>query len=278
MLALGLGLLAALGWGMHDLLVRRIAPGAQVLPQVAIVMSVAALVLSPIGISRASTVPLVPLVLSLLSGCVYFGASLAVYSAFARAPARLVAPVIGSYPLPALGFALAQGHRVSGAEWLAAGLIVAGVAVVATQGEAEDKRPNPAALPLAFAACLGLATSFALGQEAAARIDPLLAVSLARAGGAALALTVLALRPRGTRAALARWPILLGMGCLDGMALTAVIASGALPLARYAAVASSLFGVVTILLAWGLMGEKVRPAQGAGIVLIFAGLARLAAG
>ena len=278
MLALSLGLLAALSWGTHDLLVRRIAPGAQVLPQLAVVMTVAALVVSPLGISRASAVPMVPLVLAILSGCVYFGASFALYSAFARAPVRLVAPVIGSYPLPALGFALMQGHTVTGAEWLAAALIVAGVAVVATQGAAEDKRPNPAALPLAFAACIGMATSFALGQEAAARIDPLQAASLARAGGAALALTVLALRPKGTKAALARWPILLAMGCLDAVALTSVIASGALPLASYAAVASSLFGVVTILLAWVLLGEKVRPAQGAGIALIFAGLAKLAAG
>ncbi|MGV8986948.1 MAG: DMT family transporter [Cypionkella sp.] len=278
MLALSLGLLAALGWGTHDLLVRRIAPGARVLPQLAVVMTVAALVVAPLGISRASAVPPVPVLLAILSGCVYFGASLALYAAFARAPVRLVAPVIGAYPLPALAFALMQGHKVSAAEWLAAALIVAGVAVVATQGAAEDKRPNRAALPLAFAACIGMATAFALGQEAAARIDPLLAASIARVGGAALALIVLARHSTGTKAALARWPILLGMGCLDGIALTSVIASGALPQASYAAVASSLFGVVTILLAWVLLGEKVRLAQGAGIALIFAGLAKLAAG
>ena len=276
MLALGLGLVAALGWGTHDLLVRRIAPGANVLPQLVMVMTVAAMVTAPFG--WRGLPDWVSLGLALASGCAYFAASLALYAAFARAPARLVAPVIGSYPLPALGFALLQGHSVSGAEWLAAALIVAGVAVVATQGEVEDKRPNPAALPLAFAACLGMATSFALGQEAAARIDPLQAASLARAGGATLGLIVLALRPAGTTAALTRWKVLLVMGCLDGVALSSVIASGALPQASYAAVSSSLFGVVTILLAWGILGEKVRVAQGAGIALIFLGLGRLAIG
>ena len=40
MLALGLGLIAALGWGTHDLLVRTIAPGARVLPHLAVVMAV----------------------------------------------------------------------------------------------------------------------------------------------------------------------------------------------------------------------------------------------
>ena len=277
MLALGLGLIAALGWGTHDLLVRTIAPGARVLPQLAVVMAVAALVTAPFGWTK-----LLPdmgtLALAIASGCTYFGASLALYAAFARAPAKLVAPVIGAYPLPALGFELLRGHPVSGIEWLAAGLIVAGVAIVATQGDTDSQRPHPAALPLAFAACLGMATSFALGQEAAARVDPMQAASLARAGGAALALALLALRPKGVGAALKRWPVLLAMGCLDGLALSSVIASGALAQASYASVASSLFGVVTILLAWGILGEKVRLVQGAGIALIFVGLGSLAWG
>lgn len=276
MLALGLGLVAALAWGTHDLLVRRIAPGASILPQLVVVMTVAALLTAPFGWGALPDG--LSLAFAVASGCTYFGASLALYAAFARAPVRLVAPVIGAYPLPALGFALLQGHQVSGGAWLAAALIVAGVAVVATQGNVEDRRPNPAALPLAFAACLGMATSFALGQEAASRIDPLQAASLARAGGAALGLIVLALRPAGTKAAFMRWPILLVMGCLDGVALSSVIAAGALPLASYAAVASSLFGVVTILLAWAFLNEKVRAAQGAGIALIFLGLGWLALG
>lgn len=276
MLALALGLVAALGWGTHDLLVRRIAPGAQVLPQLAVVMTVAALVTAPLGWRGLPNWG--PLGLALASGCSYFGASLALYAAFARAPARLVAPVIGSYPLPALGLALAQGDHIASGEWLAAILIVAGVAVVATQGEAEDKRPHPLALPLALAACLGMAVSFAFGQAAAARMDPLQAASLARAGGAGLGLALLAWRPLGTGQALRRWPILLAMGCLDATALSSVIAAGALPQASYAAVASSLFGVVTILLAWAILGERVKAAQGVGIFLIFLGLGRLAWG
>jgi len=93
-----------------------------------------------------------------------------------------------------------------------------------------------------------------------------------------LALALLVLRPKGVRAALKRWPVLLAMGCLDGLALSSVIAAGALAQASYASVASSLFGVVTILLAWGILGEKVRLVQGAGIALIFVGLGSLAWG
>jgi len=215
MLALGLGLIAALGWGTHDLLVRTIAPGARVLPQLAVVMAVAALVTAPFGWTKALP-DLETLALAIASGCTYFGASLALYAAFARAPAKLVAPVIGSYPLPALGLAVLRGHPVSGMEWLSAGLIVAGVAVVATTGHSDTQRSNPAALPLAFAACLGMAASFALGQEAAARIDPMQAASLARAGGAGLALALLALRPKGSGAALERWPFCWRWGASTG--------------------------------------------------------------
>lgn len=276
MLALGLGLLAALGWGTHDLLVRRIAPGASVLPQLVTVMAVAALVTLPLA--WGALPPTLPLMLALASGAAYFCASFALFSAFARAPARLVAPVIGSYPLPALAIAAAQGHAIGPAEWMAAALIVGGVAVVATTGHDEEARPQPLALPLAFTACLLMATSFALGQEAASRIPPLQAASFARAGGAGLGLILLALRPAGTGAALKRWPTLIAMGCLDGMALSSVIAAGSLPEATYASVASSLFGVVTILLAWAFLKEAVRPLQAAGIALIFTGLARLAWG
>ena len=198
MLALGLGLIAALGWGTHDLLVRTIAPGARVLPQLAAVMLVAALVTAPFGWTRALPDP-ETLALAIASGCTYFGASLALYAAFARAPVKLVAPVIGAYPLPALGYELLRGNPVSGIEWLAAGLIVAGVAVVATQGDSDSQRPHPAALPLAFAACFGMATSFALGQEAASRIEPMHAASLARSGGGCARLGAIGTATKGRK-------------------------------------------------------------------------------
>jgi hypothetical protein len=104
-------LIAALGWGTHDLLVRTIAPGARVLPQLAVVMLVAALVTAPFGWTRALP-DLETLALAIASGCTYFGASLALYAAFARAPVKLVAPVIGAYPLPALGYELLRGNPV----------------------------------------------------------------------------------------------------------------------------------------------------------------------
>lgn len=277
MLAFLLGLVAALGWGTHDLLVRRVAPGARVLPQIAVVMTLAALVVLPFGViwGDASRVTAGVLALAGGSGVAYFAASLCLYHAFARAPARVVAPVIGAYPLPALVFAAVAGTTVSVLDWLAAGLIVAGVGAVAVFGH-EGGAARRGALPLALLACLGMAAAFALGQAATEALDPFLAPTLARCATAATGLALVMLQPAGLRAALRQLPILAGMGALDGLALTAVLAAGALPMAVYASVVSSLFGMVTVLLSWVFLAEKVTLKQGLGIGLVFGGLALLA--
>ena len=276
MLSFLLGLVAALGWGTHDLMVRRISPGAKVLPQIACVMSVAALVVLPFGLAWGDSTRLTAKagLLAVGSGVAYFAASLCLYHAFARAPARLVAPVIGAYPMPALVFAALAGVTLGASDWLAAGLIVAGVGMVAVFGH-EGGRAEKGALPLALLACLGMATAFALGQAATEALDPYLAPTIARCASAASGLALLMLRPEGLRAALRQGPVLGLMGTLDGIALTAVLAAGALPMAVYASVVSSLFGMVTVLLAWAVLGEKVTLKQGAGIGLVFAGLGLL---
>ena len=61
------------------------------------------------------------------------------------------------------------------------------------------------------------------------------------------------------------------------LALGLVLASGQLPHPEYASVTSALFGVLTILLAWRLLGERVRAAQWGGIAVVFGGIAVLAA-
>ncbi|NBZ86199.1 DMT family transporter [Stagnihabitans tardus] len=276
MLSFLLGLVAALGWGTHDLMVRRISPGARVGPQIASVMTVAALVVLPFGLAwgDASRLTLGAGLFAVGSGVAYFAASLCLYHAFARAPARLVAPVIGAYPLPALVFAAMAGVSLGASDWIASGLIVAGVGIVAIFGH-EGGAAQRGALPLAVLACLGMATAFALGHQATEALDPYLAPTIARCASAATALGLLMLHPAGVRAALRQFPTLAAMGVLDGVALTAVLAAGALPMAIYASVVSSLFGMVTVLLAWAVLGEKVTLKQGAGIGLVFAGLGLL---
>ena len=274
MLAFLMGLVAALAWGTHDLLVRRVAPGAQI----ALVMGMAALVTLPLGLAFGDLSRLTPgaLALAAASGVTYFAASFCLYQAFARAPARLVAPVIGAYPLPALALAALSGVVLTPSDWLAGGLIVLDVGLVAVFGH-EGGAARRGALPLALLACLGMALAFALGQAATEALDPWAAPMIARSATAATGMALLMLRPAGLRAALRQVPILAGMGLLDGMALGLVLAAGALPFAVYASVVSSLFGMVTVLLAWLFLVEKVTLKQGLGVGIVFGGLALLAA-
>ena len=67
----------------------------------------------------------------------------------------------------------------------------------------------------------------------------------------------------------------LSVQVLSALALGLVTASARLPHPEYAAVAAALFGVLTIILAWRFLGEKVAAVQWAGIAVVFAGIATL---
>lgn len=66
------------------------------------------------------------------------------------------------------------------------------------------------------------------------------------------------------------------MGALDVLALGAVLAAGAWPRPEFAAAASSVFGLVTILLAWRFLGEPMTGGQWGGVLLVFAAMSYLA--
>jgi drug/metabolite transporter (DMT)-like permease len=71
-------------------------------------------------------------------------------------------------------------------------------------------------------------------------------------------------------------PWLVAMGIADGVALLCVLSAGALENAKYAAVSSSLFGMLTVVLAWMFLKERMTPAQWAGCAVAFTGVGFLA--
>lgn len=281
MLALTLGLTAALCWGLHDLLVRRVTPGAEVMGQIMVVLGTAALWVVPVGLWLGDWRGLgLAAPVAAASGASYVLGCLGLYKAFSLAPVRLVAPVLGSFPLISLGLAAAEGRAVGLGDWLAAGAVVAGISLVAVLGAREQTGPGRAGVALlwAFGGACGFAATFALGQIATRQADPLATIAITR--GAAFAVIAALVRARRVPLAPVRvhLPLLIGMGTLDACALALVNASGRLPHAEYAAVSSSLFGVVTVLLARFVLGERVQPGQWLGIGVIFAGIARLSLG
>lgn len=281
MLALGFGLTAALIWAVHDLLARKLAQGAAVLPIVAMVLATGCVVLAPVALVYGDWAAMTgtAVVVSVAYGLAYAVAGGALYKAFSLAPVRLVSPVIGAYPMLSLLIALSQGQPVTWADWLAVAAIVTGIAIVAlsTRDDAPDGYAAPPAVALGWAAlsAIGFATTFALGQEATRQGSELPAMLIGRII-ALSAIVALALARRSTvRPQVGQTWLLALMGTFDAVALGLVTAAGTLPRAEYASVTSSLFGVLTVLLAAWILRERVRPVQWLGIGTVFSGIAAL---
>lgn len=278
MLALIFGLTAACAWAVHDLLVRKIGQTTAILPMMLVVLaSGIAILLGPALVfgdwhamtGRASG-------FAAMGALAYVVGMGGLYMTFSLAPVRLVAPILGAFPLISLVLAAMQGKVVSLAELLAVLAVVGGIAIVAITGRdsAEIKRPGVAML-WAAAGAIGFAMTFWFGQEAARQGDELPAILTTRivALGLTLAIAFAAREPFGPLGGAGK--ALIGMGILDGVALGLVTASARLPNPEYASISSSLFGVLTILLAWRILKERVEPLQWAGIATIFAGIAIL---
>ena len=281
MLALGFGLTAALIWAVHDLLARKLSQGAALLPIVATVLWSGCLVLVPLALALGElTAMTAPAWLGAAACGIAFAVAIgSLYKAFSLAPVRLVSPVIGAYPLLTLIFAVAQGRSVGLVDWLAVLLIVIGIGIVAlaSRGDGPEHYAAPPAVALGWAAlsALGFAMTFALGQLAA-RAGSDLPVILVTRLVALGAIAALAVRARARLApARSQLGVLSLMGVLDAAALGLVTASGSLPKAEYASVTSSLFGVLTILLAAWFLKEGVRTVQWMGIAAVFTGIAVL---
>jgi drug/metabolite transporter (DMT)-like permease len=129
-------------------------------------------------------------------------------------------------------------------------------------------------LALTAAVCMGLVL---IGYDATARYDPLWAMLAGRLSSATIfAMLFLALRPhvKVERSAL---PFIVAVGILDTGAnglFALATTEGYLSLV---AVLGSLYPVVTVLLAFGVLRERIAPHQMAGAVATLAGIALIAA-
>ena len=205
-------------------------------------------------------------------------ATFGLYFAFQRGPVRLVAPLIAAYPILSVGLAAARGSIISPLQWAAVIAIVVGVAVVAALSDTnEDEAPAKGpTMVYAIIAAVGFAGTFALGQHAAEISGEMPTTLVTRL--LAVGLTVVALLTfrlpfwPGARTL----PLLMLMGIADGIALLCVLSAGTLPDAQYAAVASSMFGLLTILLAWVFLQERMSLHQWGGCIIAFCGVGYLA--
>ena len=277
MISISLGLVAALCWGLHDFTVRRVGGRADVAAMFALVTVFGLLPLVPLALVTGGWSAIGPQQawLAVAAGITSVSANIGLYRAFTIGPVSLVAPICGAYPVLSVLFAIARGQEAGAQEWLAVLAVVGGVAIVARGEGGNSSGSRLAAAGWAALASVSFALTFGLAQWSAETGAHLPAATVTRVTALIVALLWLVQRRPGSGGLGAIWPALLLMGCLDVGALTAVTLAGGLADAEYAAVASSIFGIITILLAWRFLNEPMRPSQWGGVALVFAGIAAL---
>jgi len=278
--AIALGLMAAVCWGLHDIAIRYLSRTVPLIGALLVVL-ITGLAFQTFVLASSDDLRLPQgpaLWLSVGSGAAFLMASLGLYFAFERGPVRLVSPIIGAYPIASLAFAAATGTAISGSQIAAVLLIVAGVGLVASLADTggDPVPPKGPTIVLSLISALGFATTFKLGQMAAALDGELQSTFVARITAIGLLVMIIIIRKTPIRVGRRAIIPLIVMGLLDGVALLSVLSAGSLADPQFAAVASSMFGLFTIVLAWALLKERMTAPQWGGCVIAFLAIGYLA--
>ena len=280
-----LGAVAALCWGVHDLLIRYVSRSLGSLQSVFIVFVAGGVALLLATGLSGETVRIDHdnfwIVAS--AGVAYAFAFIWLFKAFEIGPVALVAPIVGAYPMLAMGWAVWNGRLPSALDWLAVSGIIAGVMLVARFAAEAPATPGHSpvgtrtmAIVYALLSCVGFAFTLTAGQVAAEHGGGELNITLVQRFWGIAILAPLALRDRKSFAGARPWlAVLILMGALDVLALTLVISAGKQPGAEYATVVASCFGAVTVFLAVVFFKERLTKLQLAGMVMILAGVVTL---
>jgi len=283
--ALAFGLIAALAWGIHDICVRYVGRNFDIYQSLFAVLVFGGLLMLPVTLIVSPDLKLDNRTLALCaaSGLFFCIGTVGIYNAFAIGPVRLVAPVVGSYPVLYVGWAWVTGNPITAEQLLAVFAVLGGVALVAMQPGADRSQSYPLAKVIAWASfgAIGLALTFAIGHMASVHEHALPVINLTRFAAisfAALTLVVVHARRREQKFLpnLRQLPLLLTMGLLDTVALGVVLAAGTMAHPEFATVSASIFGLVTVLIAWIFLHEPISRIQWIGVLVVFGAIAWLA--
>lgn len=282
MFALALGLVAALAWGIHDICIRYVGRQVGIYRALFLVLTFGTVFLAVVSLTGIVTSHLAPAAmgLAMISGAFFLAGGIGLYRAFAIGPIRLVAPLIAAYPIISMAIAAVLGAPVSALQWAAVLVIITGVGVVAFFSGHDDPqqgRTRFKAIGWSLIGGVGFAFSFAIGQEAT-QVGDILSVTLITRTVAILGVGVLlAMSGQKFLVPLGDVPLLATMGALDALALTAVLGAGSFAHPEFAAVTSSAFGLVTILIAWAFLKEPMTTTQWVAVFAVFSAIGFLAA-
>jgi drug/metabolite transporter (DMT)-like permease len=284
MIAILLGLLAAVCWSTHDLLARVFAGHTGPFRMSFWIMLAGAVLLVVPLLWRGSLwqADQTSIMIALGMGVIYAFAVGALLLAFSLAPVSIVGPLTAGYPALVVVWGLFNGVQPTALQWAGIALVLIGVIIVGRSGHDDGGADSvaPGKMPLVIASAVIASVCFAaaivLGQKATVGLGHYEVTFLSRFP-AALILFPMMLRERATlpsmsgRAALA----VVGMAICDVIAVTGINASAYYPNKELGAMAIASYGAMSTVFAMVLLKERVTPWQWFGIALVVAGIAGL---
>ncbi len=235
-----------------------------------------------------------PWALAALAGAINMIASLSLYYSFQIGVMSIVAPVSSAYPALTVALAIASGERITALRGAGLAVTLVGVILAATtftsaaastlnETAAKESATKEAAketahlskgVGWAILAALGFGVLFwFLGFYVVPAVGPTISVWVIRLTSfSVLAIAAIPARqslnlPRGSV-----WWLLAAVGFLDTAAFVANNAGLHTGQVSVVSVLASLYGAVTVVLAWLFLREKLERSQWFGIILIFAGI------
>ncbi len=281
MIAILLGLFAALCWSLHDILARFYARdiGPNRMAVLVMLIGAALLAIPAMQGSAIWNADATSLAFAVLLGVAYALGVGGLFKAISLAPISVVGPFTAGYPALVVLWGLLNGLDPSAWEWLAFVMILAGAAVVARTGH-PDGGVNAIAqgkLPLVIAscaiACLGYAASVVLGQAAAATLGEFETTFVSRFPAAALLLVpAFSESTRSRPVPRIGWVGIIAMAILDVLAISGINYAGRFPNKELASMGISAYAGLGVLLAMIFLKERVSPGQWLGIAMIVGGV------
>ena len=273
-----LAIAGALGWGVGDFLGGIASRRLAVLTVLVISQTVGLVGVYLWVIASGDAFPGVEKLLPAAAGGVAALVGLAaLYRGFALGAMGIVAPISAASPIVPLAVDAARGDVPTAVQWVGVGLVVTGIVVLSWEPSKDGRRQFAAGAGLAVAAALGFGLFF-VGIDAGADESAAWAVAAARTASVPVAVVAALLTATALTAPRRLLPLIVGVGIFDTGANIFVAAATTRGAVGIVAVLSSLYPVVTVVLAWLVLGEKLGATKRIGGAVALAGAAFVAAG
>ena len=274
LLALG----GALCWGVGDFLGGLTARRIAVLTVIVVSQSIGLVGLALwIGFGDEAFPGAVKLLPAAGAGAAVLIGVAALYRGLAIGAMGIVAPISAAGPVVPLAVDAAHGTTPGALQWFGIGLVLLGIATLSREPSASGGRQLASGAGLAIVAAVGFGL-FVVGIDAGADESAPWAVLTARTAAVPLAVLAALVTSTTLRPPMALLPVLAAVGIVDTLANVLVATATTRGAAGIVAVLSALYPIVTVVLAWLVLGERLSASKRIGGVVAVAGAAFVAAG